>query len=304
MDIQLTAKTDVGLIRKNNEDNCAVCVDLANPDWEQQEIAEAVPVGSYGSLLVVADGMGGMNAGEVASEIAIRTVIDEFNTDALEKVVTNETAITPFLTAVIKKADMNILNYSKQDAATHGMGTTIVLAWILNSKAYIAWCGDSRCYLFNNRIGYSRLSNDHSYVQSLVDQGILDAEMAFDHPYSNIITRCLGDTENHAEPDFRIQQLRDGDIIMLCSDGLCGYCRDNQIADVVFDHAADIRECCDQLITVALQEGGYDNVTVAVAKVSIQEEEKDTENINNTLQPQKKPCGIRNSLLKRMHKLF
>ena len=302
MDIQIAAKTDVGLVRKNNEDSFVVCADLTTPNWECHETSEPIHLGKFGSLLVVADGMGGANAGEVASAIAIETVKDLFVPETLEKIVSNEAEIIPFLTKVIETADTNIRNKSKEDISTHGMGTTIVLTWILNGKAYLSWCGDSRCYLFNEKIGYLRLSNDHSYVQSLVDKGELDPEMAFDHPYSNIITQCLGDAENHAIPDSRIQQLRNGDVIMLCSDGLCGYCRDNQIADIVLENCNDVVVCRDKLVEAALEEGGFDNVTLAVAKIFISEEETASEEIGSTLDPKNKFLGLRKFLSKHLKK--
>lgn len=302
MDIQIAAKTDVGLVRKNNEDSFVVCADLSAPDWTCHETSEPIRLGKYGSLLVVADGMGGANAGEVASAIAVETVKALFLPETLEKIVSNEAEIIPFLTTVIGTADTNIRNKSKEDSSTKGMGTTIVLTWILNGKAYLSWCGDSRCYLFNEKIGYLRLSNDHSYVQSLVDKGELDPEMAFDHPYSNIITQCLGDAENHANPDSRIQQLRNGDVIMLCSDGLCGYCRDNQIADIVLENCNDVVVCRDKLVEAALEEGGFDNVTLAVAKIFISEEETASEEIGSTLDPKNKFLGLRKFLSKHLKK--
>lgn len=271
VNIQVAASTDVGLVRQNNEDNFIICPDLSNPNWEQQESNGSIALGEYGTLLVVADGMGGANAGEVASAIAIDTVRQLFVEDAIKESVKSDASICKFLRDVVQTADKNILQHSKNDSNTRGMGTTIVMAWILGTKAYVAWCGDSRCYLFNQKVGYSRLSNDHSYVQELVDKGELEPEMAFDHPYSNIITRCLGDTQSQAEPDVRIQQLKDGDIIMLCSDGLCGYCRDEQISEVVMG-SEDMQECRNKLISAALAAGGYDNVTVACAKVEIPEE--------------------------------
>lgn len=164
--------------------------------------------------MVVADGMGGTNAGEVASAIAIETVQNAFTPENLgdivtqEGIVTSEEAVEEFLSRTVKTADLNIVNASKEDSSTQGMGTTIVIAWILNDKAYICWCGDSRCYVFNGNSGFCRLSKDHSYVQDLVDQGKLDPENAFDHPYSNIITRCLGDPTNRSNPDFRSYNLR------------------------------------------------------------------------------------------------
>jgi serine/threonine protein phosphatase PrpC len=173
---------------------------------------------------------------------------------------------------VVKKADLNIFNHSKEDEATRGMGTTIVMAWILNDKAYVCWCGDSRCYVLNKQHGLIQLSKDHSYVQELVDKGELNPELMHDHPLSNVITRCLGDVENRADPETRIYQLHNDDIIMLCSDGLCGICHDDVILDTMIKFHEDPIECKNELISAALSAGGYDNVTIALANIQTDEE--------------------------------
>lgn len=281
--IQIAATTDVGLVRNNNEDNFTVCADLINPDWEVIETSQSIELGAYGSLLVVADGMGGANAGEVASAIAIDTVRQMFKPEEIAEVVNDTSAIIPFMEKVIKSADTNISAHSKENDSTHGMGTTIVMAWIIGRKAYVGWCGDSRCYIFNPKIGFSRLSKDHSYVQTLIDDGTLTPELAFDHPMSNIITRCLSDSDNNGVPDFCTRELKDGDIIMLCSDGLCGYCKDEQISDIVMNNTEDMIECRNRLISAALAEGGYDNVTVAMARVDIAKEEVPADDVSKTL---------------------
>lgn len=288
INIQLAAGTNVGLVRKNNEDNFVVNRDLCQQEWIIPQSTEAIPLGKYGSILVVADGMGGTNAGEVASAIAIETVQNTFTPEKLGEIITqeglasSEEAIEAFLTNTIKTADLNILNTSKEDSSTQGMGTTIVIAWILNDKAYISWCGDSRCYVFNADSGFCRLSKDHSYVQDLVDQGKLEPENAFDHPYSNIITRCLGDSTNRANPDFRSYNLKDGDTLLLCSDGLCGLCHDEGIMQILEENQDDLVTCKERLIEAALDAGGYDNITIALCHVILQDSEPKAE-LNNTV---------------------
>lgn len=288
MNIQLAAGTNVGLVRKNNEDNFVVNRDLCQQEWIIPQSTEAIPLGKYGGILVVADGMGGTNAGEVASAIAIETVQNIFTPEKLGEIITqeglasSEEAIEEFLTNAIKTADLNILNTSKKDSSTRGMGTTIVIAWILNDKAYISWCGDSRCYVFNADSGFCRLSKDHSYVQDLVDQGKLEPENAFDHPYSNIITRCLGDSTNRANPDFRSYNLKDGDTLLLCSDGLCGLCPDEEIMQILEENQDDLVTCKERLIEAALAAGGYDNITIALCHVILQDSEPKAK-LNNTV---------------------
>lgn len=271
--IKLAAGTNVGLVRGNNEDNFIVSKNLGQAEWLVPQSTEPVTLSKYGSLLVVADGMGGANAGEVASAIAIETIQEMFVPENIEEILPEgqseglENRIKDFLIKVIKTADSNIGKESEINSSTQGMGTTIVLAWILDGKAYIAWCGDSRCYVFNSASGLIRLSKDHSYVQELVDQGKLDPENTFDHPYSNIITRCLGDSDNRATPDFRSYELKNGDVILLCSDGLCGVCRDEEIMEIIKEQEEDMMTCKDCLIEAALSAGGYDNVTVALCRI-------------------------------------
>lgn len=270
--IKIAAGTNVGLIRNNNEDNFIVNKDLTQDEWFVPQSSESIVMHELGSILAVADGMGGANAGEVASAIAIETIQKEFTSDVLQNILAEDNPdelvrkIEKFMMSVIKSADLNIINASKQDSSTQGMGTTIVLAWIVKNKAYIVWCGDSRCYVFNPNAGICRLSKDHSYVQDLVDQGKLDYENAFAHPCSNIITRCLGDPSMRAVPDFRCYELNNNDILLLCTDGLCGLCQDEEIIQIMYEGQDDIGICKDRLIGAALSAGGYDNVTVVLCR--------------------------------------
>ena len=271
--VKLAAGTNVGLIRQNNEDNFVVSSDLSTSEWLIPQAGPHADLGEFGALLVVADGMGGANAGEVASAIAVETIQQQFTPEQLSAAVTDDKTAQEFMKAVVKQADLNILKRSKEDPSTQGMGTTVVMAWILGDKAYICWCGDSRCYVLNKRNGLIQLSKDHSYVQELVDKGELDPELMHDHPLSNVITRCLGDVDNRANPETRVYQLHNGDIIMLCSDGLCGLCHDSEILDVMIKFHEDPMECKNELISAALSAGGYDNVTIALANIQTDEEE-------------------------------
>lgn len=274
--IRLSAATNVGLVRQNNEDNFVINKDLSQSEWLIPSADEVVSLGEYGSLIVVADGMGGANAGEVASAIAIETVQEMFSVQSLENMVLSQKNIEEHLKTVIKTADINIYNHSKADESTHGMGTTIVICWIIGNEVHVAWCGDSRCYVFRND-SFMRVTKDHSFVQGLVDEGKITEEEAFDHPYSNVITRCLGSEGERAMPEVRTLTLNDGDIYLLCTDGLCGLCRDNEIMDVVMDNKEDLALCRDKLINAALEAGGHDNVTIALGKINVQETEQKEE---------------------------
>ena len=117
----------------------------------------------------------------------------------------------------------------------------------------------------------------------MVDQGKLDPENAFDHPYSNVITRCLGDPTNRSNPDFRSYNLKNDDIFLLCSDGLCGLCHDEEIMQIIEENQNDLVACKDQLIEAALAVGGYDNVTIVLCHIIRKETDEPKANLNNTV---------------------
>ena len=255
----------MGLERSNNEDNFILNADLTKDDWFiPSNVESPIELGEVGCLFVVADGMGGMNAGEVASAIAVDTVKELYSVGNLKEVVETDDRIQEFMCWVVEEADKRIKAKQKEDESTSGMGTTIVMAWVVKDRVHVCWCGDSRAYLFNKASGLVRLSKDHSYVQELVDDGKLDPELAFDHPNSNIITRSLGDSRSSVNPDYMSRRIVPGDQILLCSDGLCGMCRDEEIVEVFDSNCTTIAELRSKLLERALNAGGYDNVTVAL----------------------------------------
>lgn len=261
MKVFLTAISDVGCERDNNEDNYCVCPDLSKGDW--QNSGDFADLGEGGAISIVADGMGGPQAGEVASGIAIDTFKKRFAYDELKSLLAEPDKIEGWLKDSISEANDAIIHRAETDPATIGMGTTVLIVWLLSNKAYIAWCGDCRCYLFRNG-SMKRVSKDHSYVQELVDKGEITQEEAFNHPDGNLITRGLGDIGASAEAETAIIPIKEGDILMSCSDGLCSMCRDNQIEQIVTEYSQLPPLCRDALIKAALQAGGYDNITVSV----------------------------------------
>lgn len=265
---KLYAGTNVGL-RDNNEDNFTVCPDLTKDEWiipaNQQEV---IQLGERGCLMVVADGMGGQNAGEVASAIAIETVQEMFSISPLSSnVFKKQNGIVDYLKKVIIEADKRIKLRGKNDASAEGLGSTIVMAWIIDNVVYVAWMGDSRAYSYTHE-GIFRLSKDHSYVQQLVDNGKLTEEEAMVNPNSNIITRSLGDMSQKAMPDVAVYPLTEGEVILLCSDGLCGVCTDEAISNIIAAEASDLQTCKEKLTTAALHAGGSDNITIALLQVT------------------------------------
>lgn len=275
---KLFAGTDVGL-RDNNEDNFTVCPDLTQNEWMMPaDHQQVISLGERGCLMVVADGMGGQNAGEVASAIAIETVQSMLAPENLsDKVLTKSSTIKDYLKKVVSKADSNVKKYSEEHPEAEGLGSTIVMAWVIGNKAYIAWLGDSRAYALVSGQGIKRLSKDHSYVQQLVDEGKLTDIEAMNHPNSNIITRSLGDTSQKAKADVEEYSLQDGEIILLCSDGLCGVCTDDEIAGVLTEEANDLQVCKEQLTDIALDNGGSDNITIALMQINLEEENGEKE---------------------------
>ena len=231
--IEWGAQTDVGLVRGHNED----------------AYVNAPP------LFAVCDGMGGHEAGEVASAIAV---------DVIEKnaPITLDDAA---LGAAIEAANAAIMNAAEQGVGKPGMGCTATAAMIVGEKMAVAHVGDSRCYLL--RAGQIvRVTHDHSYVEELVDAGEITADEARVHPARSIITRALGSDPDLYADHFTLD-VEKGDRIILCSDGLSSMCPDEQIEDIAVS-TTTAQKCADALVQAALFAGGYDNVTVVVVDVA------------------------------------
>lgn len=266
MKIKIAAVTDTGKERTNNEDAYIICPDLLQQDWSLSETLTYIPLKEYGSLLVVADGMGGANAGEVASSIATKSIRRSFSRENVEHAIKNK-CIEDLLISCIKDADESINQKIYEDPETSGMGTTIVVCWVLGDVAYIAWCGDSRCYVYNAFKGLKLLTRDHSLVQELIDKGEITENEAFTHPDNNVITRGLGDVNSQSHPDIVKYSINSNDILLLCSDGLCGYSSNKEIEHVLDANSVDIMKCRDGLLKLALDAGGYDNICISLASL-------------------------------------
>ena len=282
MKIRISAVTDVGKERDNNEDAYIFCPDLSQQNWQMEDTKRFVPLGQYGALLVVADGMGGANAGEVASDIAVHSISNSFSSEAVANVVDSEQSIVGLLQEAVSLADADINKHVWDVPDTAGMGTTVVVCWLLSNRMFVAWCGDSRCYLYNPDAGLKELTKDHSYVQELIDQGNITEEEAFTHPESNIITRGLGDIDVSTVPDVVVNSVASGDMLLLCSDGLCGYCTNQAIGQTLGAYYPDAVACRDALLKQALDAGGNDNICIAVAMLAA-DDAKDESNFLSRL---------------------
>lgn len=259
----LAAKCDAAG-RSQNQDNYWVCPDLTKWNAPTDKVLgtdEDVELSEKGALLVVADGMGGMNAGEVASKLVIEGIKKKFS-NIPDSLLSNEAEIMSFIHSAIVESDESIKKYAKEHREAEGLGSTIVLLWLLNGRAFCGWCGDSRIYRFNPNNELVRLSHDHSYVQSLVDEGKITEEEAFDHPDGNIISKALGDNGNKAEPEIRVYDVYSRDVFLLCSDGLCGLLQDTEINDIIQETCTSSKDSLDALWKKGEKAGWSDNATI------------------------------------------
>jgi serine/threonine protein phosphatase PrpC len=237
--------TDVGRKREHNEDNMAYVIPK-----DPQVMA------MKGALFIVADGMGGHAAGEVASEIAVDTVSNAYYMDD------NEDVTTPLLQA-IKRANLAIHQRAAENLLRSGMGTTCVAAVLRGNMAYIANVGDSRAYLV--RGGQARqITQDHSWVAEQVRAGLLTEDQARTHAQRNVITRCLG-TQPDVEVDVFLEPLQENDCVVLCTDGLSGLISDEEVMRIV-DQSVP-QESVYHLVERANENGGPDNITAIVVRV-------------------------------------
>lgn len=282
---KLGAQTNVGCVRTNNEDNFVVSADLNAGEWLLPRDCHTVfTLGNKGAMLVVADGMGGLDAGEIASRMAVDTMKEFFSADKItDEIVKDASTIRKYMYDAVVAADNAIKRKSREEKGGKSMGTTLVAAWLFDGYANIIWCGDSRGYLFNPVSGLAQVTKDHSYVQELVDSGRLLPEYAFDHPDSNIITRSLGNPQKAANPDFVRLPLQEGEVILLCTDGLNSMLRDEEIEAVMQETSNEIDTCTKALIQGALDLGGHDNVTVVLCQIVPEENKPSVQDMQQTV---------------------
>ncbi len=261
--IRLGAQTDTGRRRAHNEDRFAVGTDLPAGPWDVFP-EDAFPVGPLGVVLMVADGMGGMRAGEHASKIAVEAVRALFSN--LSTLPASDEAALEYVKEALMTAHRAVADDAGRNPRRTGMGTTAVLAWIIADGIFLAWSGDSRGYLFTPAGELDLLTSDHSLVWELVKLGHLTPEEARRHPESNLITQSLGDDFHRPAPDVAQARLTPGCRLLLCSDGLNGMLSDDEIRQLLSTDAPPGRTC-DALIDAANEAGGLDNITVVLLDV-------------------------------------
>ncbi len=252
--------SDVGRTRDHNED-AFVVADLATaaPIAFQQDYTE-MP-GDHGAMFMVADGMGGAAAGEIASSMAVDVVLRELQSRWVGATPEPD-AFAKALLSATSTANDRIHLFAKDHPEYRGMGTTATVAGILGDTLYIAQVGDSRAYLIRNGLA-RQLTKDQSLMQRLIEAGEITVEEAEVSERRNIILQALG-PEAVVKVDITHQPLRRGDTLVLCSDGLSGLVRDREIAQAVLEEP-DLRSVCLRLIAEANERGGPDNITVVIA---------------------------------------
>lgn len=236
-------QTDVGLKRNSNQDFV---------------YASDQKVGRLPSLLIVADGMGGHAAGDLASRVCVEAAVSSIEGSG-------QTETIPILAEAVQKANRAVLKKAAEKPEYAGMGTTIVAAVIDGNTLYVANVGDSRLYLIDDdRI--DQITLDHSLVAEMVRSGRISPEQMRNHPEKNIITRAVGGEEN-VEVDFFDVGLHKGDVVLLCSDGLTNMVEDEQIFRIV-RREKTLRDAGQKLISAANSAGGRDNISVVLARLT------------------------------------
>lgn len=237
--------TDIGKKRKLNQDFV---------------YASDEPVGNLPNVYIVADGMGGHNAGDYASKCTVETVVREIR-GCFEK------SPIRILSKAIRVANDQVRRKAREDKTLYGMGTTAVVATCLGKYLQVANVGDSRLYIINDEI--RQITRDHSLVEEMVRMGGIDRAAARNHPDKNIITRAIG-ARDTIEIDFFHEELQRGDIVLMCSDGLTNMLEDEEIGRILKSQGT-IEERAEKLIKAANDNGGKDNIAVIIIDVFAEE---------------------------------
>lgn len=240
--MKISAKTDVGIVRSNNQDAYAC--------------GEFSPTAAY---LVVCDGMGGASAGDVASTTAAKMISEKVVASYNERMAGK--SVNNLFECAITTANACLYSMAMEDNSLYGMGTTVVTAVVANNKVYVAHAGDSRAYIYSKETGLKQITTDHSIVQEMVDRGEITEEEAKVHPRKNIITRALG-VGNDIEIDFYDQDFSEDSILLVCTDGLTNFVDDKIIEKLLAQEPFE--GIADRLVNLANENGGGDNITAVV----------------------------------------
>ena len=218
-------------------------------------------IGNLPDLFVVADGMGGHKAGDLASQYATHVLVDQIR-------YSQQTEPELIISEAVYAANRKLVKMSQEDESLQGMGTTLVVATIVDHILYFANIGDSRLYVVGDEI--RQISKDHSLVEEMVRLGGLNEEEAKHHPDKNIITRAIG-VKNKVEPDFFEYHLQKKDIVLMCTDGLTNMVEDDELFAIV-KNQKDVEKAVRELINKANENGGKDNIGIVLIKPFADEE--------------------------------
>lgn len=267
--VRSSGLTDRGQVRPANEDHFVI-VELARTlSVHQTSIPQAKAQYSShrGHILLVADGMGGHQAGEVASALTILT-IEGFLLNTLKRFFhfegPEEQNVMKEFQRALTQADAKIFEEAAQHTELIGMGTTLTMAFAVDWKLYVAHAGDSRCYLFS-RNQLHQLTQDHTVVADLVRRGALSPQEATHHPYRHVVTNVLGGHQPGVRVELHKLDLEPDDVLLLCSDGLTGMVEDDRIA-AILQEELEPQKACARLVAEANDNGGKDNITVIVTR--------------------------------------
>jgi serine/threonine protein phosphatase PrpC len=260
--VKLFARTDVGQIREHNEDNFLVA-DLTRKTRGLLEANRTGVVGKHGSLFAVCDGMGGAAAGEIASQLAVDILYERMTESLDEAHPLSRDELARRLVRSIEAAGLRIFQEAKLDRTRRGMGTTVTAAALVDDYLFFAQVGDSRSYLLRGT-QFVQVTRDQSLVNQLIEAGQLTEEEAETFEHNNIILQALG-TADTVQVDLTFCELRRGDTLLVCSDGLSGMVRFEDIREVLLSTPEPI-EACKLLTERANQAGGHDNITVIVVQ--------------------------------------
>ncbi len=260
--VDLFARTDVGQIREHNEDNFLVA-DLSRKTRSILDTNRSAHVGPEGLLLCVCDGMGGAAAGEIASQLAVDIIYERMAEPHSGARSLSRDVVARKLVRAIESAGTRILQEAKLDRTRRGMGTTVTAAAFIDDHLFLAQVGDSRGYVLRDG-KLTQVTRDQSLVNQLIEAGQLTEEEAETFEHNNIILQALG-TQDTVQVDLTFVHLRRGDVLLLCSDGLSGMVRADDIRELLtqYDNPLD---ACKALTERANANGGHDNITVIVAR--------------------------------------
>ncbi|MEO8562841.1 MAG: Stp1/IreP family PP2C-type Ser/Thr phosphatase [bacterium] len=260
--VHVFGRTDVGRMREHNED-AFVVADLTRGNATLQPEVRTHVVGERGTMFMIADGMGGAAAGEIASAMAVETVLREVSGELAKTAAPTEDSFASAIKRATSMANAEIHMFAVEHPEFRGMGTTATVAGVLGDYVFVAQVGDSRAYLVRDGQA-QQITKDQSLMQKLIEAGELTEEEAEQSERRNIILQALG-PEAQIKIDLTHQQLREGDTLVLCSDGLSGQVKTDEIARTVTEER-DLTAACKRLIDRANENGGPDNITVIVAR--------------------------------------